>query len=105
MARRILNRRELRSESDAAERLGPVAEPEEKVEDEKRGAKKASAKPRKSRSKTPKEVRLKAFWGVFSQSLAQVAQYEYGQRPDADKRATELTESRRVPTSFNLSRR
>ncbi|MGO8751603.1 MAG: hypothetical protein ACLQNE_37150 [Thermoguttaceae bacterium] len=102
MARKILNRRELRDESDSAERLGAVAEPGQKVEDEKRVAKKAAAKPRKSRSKTPKEVRLKAFWGVFSQSLAQVAQYEYGQRPDADKRATELTESKKSPHFVQL---
>lgn len=99
---KILNRRELRDESDSAERLGAVAEPGQKVEDEKRVAKKAAAKPRKSRSKTPKEVRLKAFWGVFSQSLAQVAQYEYGQRPDADKRATELTESKKSPHFVQL---
>ena len=40
---------------------------------------------RKSRAKPAKEVRLKAFWGVFNQSLSSVAMFEYSQRKEANK--------------------
>lgn len=88
MARRILNRRELREESDAAERLedhDDVEELDEEEEvdeaDEEEEVVKTVKKPvrRKSRAKAAKEVRLKAFWGVFSQSMTQVATFEYSQ--------------------------
>ncbi len=103
MARKILNRRELREESDAAEREGPASKAgPAKGEDGSEPAKKAAPRLRKGRTKTPKEVRLKAFWGVFSQSLTQVAQYEYGQRQDADKRAAELSESKKSPHFVQL---
>ena len=46
---------------------------------------------RKSRAKTAKEVRLKAFWGVFNQSMKRVALFEYSQRKQADKKAAELS--------------
>ncbi|MGA2031743.1 MAG: hypothetical protein ABSG68_05765 [Thermoguttaceae bacterium] len=93
MAKKLLNRKELREESDAAERLD-TAEPA--VE-----AKKPPAK-RKSRAKVVKEVRLKAFWGVFSQSLRRVARYEYSQRAEADKKALELSESGKSPHFVQL---
>jgi hypothetical protein len=87
MARKILDRRALRQASDAAER----AEGETKAT-----VKKAPAK-RKSRAKVAKEVRLKAFWGVFNQSLRRISLFEYSQRADADKKAAELTESQKSP--------
>ncbi|NUQ63048.1 MAG: hypothetical protein HUU20_11275 [Pirellulales bacterium] len=95
MARKILNRRELREAGDAAERL----EGEEKTA--KKVAPKKPAK-RKSRAKVAKEVRLKAFWGVFSQSLNQVSQFEYGERELADKKASELSESKKSPHFVQL---
>jgi hypothetical protein len=98
MARRILNRKELRQENDAFER----SEPSEALAPEPRKAPKKAPVKRKPRTKTAKEVRLKAFWGVFSQSLAQVAQYEYAERADADKRAAELTESKKTPHFVQL---
>jgi hypothetical protein len=58
MARKVLNRKELREESDAAEREGKAKKKVAKPTDEE--GKKKPVK-RKSRSKTPKEVRLKAF--------------------------------------------
>ena len=87
MARKILNRKELREENDTAERA--AAEP-------KAAAKKAPAK-RKSRAKVVKEVRLKAFWGVFNQSMRRVALFEYSQRKEADKKAADLSESQKTP--------
>lgn len=87
MARKIVNRQALREEAEAAERLGTTKK--------KKAAKKKTT--RKSRAKTPKEVRLKAFWGVFSQSLTPVAMFEYAQRKEADKKAKDLSESKKSP--------
>jgi hypothetical protein len=105
MARRILNRRELREESDAAERMDLPEAPEEaegEEEAEERKAPKKAAPKRKTRSKSTKEVRLKAFWGVFTQTLTQVSQYEYSEREEADKRAKELSESKKTPHFVQL---
>jgi hypothetical protein len=112
MARRILNRRELREESDAAERLEEhdeleeledeeVEEVEEEEDDEPVKPVKKPVK-RKSRAKVAKEVRLKAFWGVFSQSMTQVATFEYSQRKQADAKAKELSESKKSPHFVQL---
>ncbi len=93
MARKVLNRKELREENDAAER---EAKPKKKAVKEGEEAKKKPAK-RKSRAKTAKEVRLKAFWGVFNQSMKRVALFEYSQRKQAEKKAAELTVSAKSP--------
>lgn len=99
MARKVVNRKELREESDAAERI--AAEKPEKPAKAKKAAKAADGtvkKPvRKSRAKTAKEVRLKAFWGVFNQSMKRIALFEYSQRADADKKAGELSTSQKTP--------
>jgi len=91
MARKVVNRRELREEAEAAERLGitkKAASPATKT---------AKTTKRKSRAKVTKEVRLKAFWGVFSQSLTPVAMFEYAQKKEAQKKADELSESKKSP--------
>lgn len=97
MARRVVNRLELREENDAAERLEEDADeaPAAKV------AKKAPVR-RKSRAKVVKEVRLKAFWGVFNQSLRRVSRFEHSQRKEADQKAAELTESQKTPHFVQL---
>jgi hypothetical protein len=92
MARKVLNRRELRAASDAAAEQGVEAAPKK--------AKKPAA--RKSRAKVAKEVRLKAFWGVFNQSMKRVAVFEYAERKHADKRASELTASGKSPHFVQL---
>jgi hypothetical protein len=94
MARKILNRKELREENDTAERSG--AEPKAKA-----AVKKAPVK-RKSRAKVAKEVRLKAFWGVFNQSLRRIALFEYSQREEATKKAADLSESQKSPHFVQL---
>jgi hypothetical protein len=88
MARKIVNRKELRREGEAAEASDGKAVA--------KTAKKAPAK-RKSRAKAAKDVRLKAFWGVFNQSLKRVALFEYSERKAADKKAAELTTSQKTP--------
>lgn len=76
MARKVLNRKELRAENDAAE---AVEKPKKKSAKTADGVKKTPVK-RKSRAKTTaKEVRLKAFWGVFNQSMKRMALFEYSQ--------------------------
>ncbi len=91
MAKRILNRKELRKQADEAGEVDGEAKP----------AKKAPAK-RKSRAKTPKEVRLKAFWGVFNQSMKCVTKFEYNERKYAEKKANELTSGGKSPHFVQL---
>ena len=89
MARKIVNRKELRAEAEAAEKAD-AAKPKKK----KAARKKAK---RKSRAKTPVDVRLKLFWGVFNQSMKRVALFEFNQKKDAEKKAADLTKSRKSP--------
>jgi hypothetical protein len=64
---------------------------------------KKKAAPRKSRAKKPpKEVRLKAFWGVFSQALNPVVLFEHNERKKADVKAEELSKSRKSPHFVQL---
>ena len=90
MARKVLNRKELRAEAEAAE----AAEESGGV---KKKAKKKKAAKRKSRAKTIKEVRLKAFWGVFNQSMKRVALFEYSDQKEAEAKAEALTKSQKSP--------
>jgi len=98
MVRKILNRKELREKSEVAERqaaAGGEGAPAKKT------AKKKTTK-KKSRSKAAPEVRLKAFWGVFTQSLKRVALFEYSQRKQAQKKADDLTQSQKTPHFVQL---
>jgi len=97
MARKVLNRRELRAANDAAEASDVDSDAEVKV---KKAPKKAVK--RKSRTKVAKEVRLKAFWGVFNQSLKRVAVFDYSERKQADKKAAELNASQKSPHFVQL---
>lgn len=96
MARKLLNRKELREENEAAEREAKPKKKEKAVKEEGAEVKKKPVK-RKSRAKTAKEVRLKAFWGVFNQSMKRVALFDYSQRKQAEKKAAELSISSKSP--------
>ena len=89
MARKIVNRKELREQAEAAESKGATKKAPVKK-------KKAKAK-RKSRAKAAVEVRMKLFWGVFSQSMKRVALYEFSQRKQAEKKAQDLSKSGKSP--------
>ncbi len=122
MGRRILNRKDLRADYEAAERRQTededevedeeaegdeedeadeeeeaVAADEEAVEEEEEEApkKKKKAPPKekkpKTRTRTPKVVRMKVVWGVFNNSNQRVAVYEYPKRKEADEHAAKLT--------------
>ena len=87
MARKVVNRKELRAEAEAAERAEETA-PKKK--------KKKAAK-RKSRAKEAVQVRMKIFWGVFGQSMKRVALYEFTQKRQAEKKAKDLSASGKSP--------
>lgn len=55
----------------------------------KKVAKKAAK--RAPRKKVVKEVRLKAYWGVFNSSLKRLAVFEYADKRAAEKKAKELS--------------
>jgi len=108
MARKIVNRKELRRQAEAAEEIEEEEVDEEQDDeesdeggddddDEPKAKPKKAAPKRKSRAKVPKEVRLKAFWGVFNQSLKRVALFEYSDRKAAEKKAAELSASQKSP--------
>ena len=40
---------------------------------------------------------MKAYWGVFNQSLKRVALFEYSQRKQAEKKADELSTKSKQP--------
>jgi len=93
MARKVVSRRDLRAEAEAAEAA------------EAAGVKKKKAKTptkRKSRKKVSPEVRLKAFWGVFNQSMKRVATFEYNEKGEAEKKAESLSQSGKSPHFVQL---
>ena len=120
MARRILNRKDLRNDYDAAERrkdedeeveesaeetdeeeeeeeaAADKEEGDEEVEEveveEKPKKKKAPAKPKaKPRSRAIKVTRMRVVWGVFNNSNQCVSTFEFPRRKDADALAAKLT--------------
>lgn len=103
MARKVVNRKELRAEAEAAEALektagaeGAVAEAKGKKAAKPKAEKKPPAK-RKSRAKSQEPDRLRLFWGVFNQSLKRVALFDHTQRKAAETKATELSASGKSP--------
>lgn len=90
MARKVLDRKGLRRASEAAGEDGAEAKPKKKAGE-------AAPRKTKSRSKAATVKKLKAFWGVFNQSMKRVAVFEYSQRKQADQKAAELSTSQRTP--------
>lgn len=87
MARKIINRKALRDEVEAAERAGVAASPVVKKKATKRA----------SRAKEPVDSRKKVFWGVFNQSLKRVATFEFNQKKEADQKAEALSQAGKTP--------
>lgn len=86
MARKVVNRKALRDEAEAAERAAEAAP-----------KKKKKATKRRTKAKTPAEVRRKVFWGVFNQSLKRVAVFEFDQKKQAEEKAEALSQSGKSP--------
>lgn len=136
MGRRILNRKDLRADFDAAERRKEDEEPDEEEEEEgddddeeegdeeeeeapagdeedeeaagdedeedepkpkKKKKKKVVAPPKekKTRTRTPKVVRMRVVWGVFNNSHQCVATYEYPRKAEAEQHAARLMADKR----------
>jgi hypothetical protein len=126
--RRILNRKDLRADYEAAERR---KQDEEEVEDEEEGdedeeeaegeveegegeeeegeeeeapkkKKKAAApkEPKPKRSRSAKQVRMKVVWGVFNNSNQRVATFDYPKRQDALDHAAKLQAAKNPPQPF-----
>jgi hypothetical protein len=118
MARRILNRKEMRADFDEAERRkqpsdedqevegeaeeedeeeeaeGEEAEAEEDEEAAAAAKKKKPAKPKakaKPRTRAAKVTRMRVVWGVFNNSNQQVASYAYPRKQEAQAHAAKLT--------------
>jgi hypothetical protein len=89
MARKVINRKQLAEEIEAAEKAGG--------EEKKAAPKKKKATKRKSRAKDPADIRRKLFWGVFNQSLKRVALFDYNQQKLAEKKAEDLSKSGKSP--------
>ena len=86
MARKVVSRKAKAEEAEAAEK---------QVATKKKAAKKKATK-RKTK-KAAAEVRMKLYWGVFSQNLKRVAVFEFDQKTEAEKRATELSKGGKSP--------
>ena len=91
MARKVLNRKELRAQAESADLTSGGVK--KKVAKKKKTTTKRSSRTKKQE----KVVRMKMFWGVFNQSLKRVALYEFSQKKQAEKKATQLTASQKTP--------
>lgn len=88
MARKVVSRKAKAAEAEAAEKLGKAKK------------KKAATKKKATKRRTKKDaadMRLKLYWGVFSQNLKRVAVFEFDQKKEAQKRATELSKGGKSP--------
>lgn len=126
MARRILNRKDLRADFEAAERRKQEDDTEEEEDEEEDGdesdddAESAEegaddeedeeapkkkkkvvdkvAKPKRTR--TAKQVRMKVIWGVFNNSNQCVARFDYPKKKEAEEHAAKLSAAKTPPQSF-----
>jgi hypothetical protein len=101
MARKVVNRKELRAQNDAAEAREKTKKstkektPKAKKEKAPKDPSKVAAK-KPSRKKTAKEARMKAYWGVYNQGMKRLAMFEYSDKKAAEKKAADLMASSRT---------
>jgi cobalamin biosynthesis protein CobT len=124
--RRILNRKDLRADYEAAERRKAEdeeddeeegdededeaeAEAEEEAgdeaeEEEEEAPKKKRKTPSKEspsrRSRSAKQVRMKVVWGVFNNSNQRVATFDYPKKQEALDHAAKLQAAKNPPQPF-----
>jgi hypothetical protein len=122
MARRILNRKEMRADYDAAERrnqddehgelegdaveqdgdeveadeheASAGDEPDEEAPKKRKPAAKGTKTP--SRSRAAKVTRMKVVWGVFNNVNQRVAVFDYAKRQEADELAAQLKADKKM---------
>lgn len=85
MARKVVSRKAKAAEAEAAEKQATAKK------------KKAAKKATKRKKKAAADLRLRLYWGVFSQNLKRVAVFEFDQKKEAEKRATELSKGGKSP--------
>jgi hypothetical protein len=94
MAGRVLNRHELRKQSDQAEQQPETAAPAAagaEAPPRKKARAKAPAAPRVKKPRPKKApARLRARWGVFDGGMKQVAVFDYNQRAAAEQKVADL---------------
>ena len=88
MARKVVNRKALREQAEAAEKAEATT---------KKTTKKKKATTRKRTTKSSGDERKKLYWGVFSQSLKRVALFEFSQKKEAEQKAQDLNKSGKSP--------
>jgi len=86
MARKVVSRKAKAAEAEAAEKQATAKKKKAAKKTTKRKTKKAAS-----------DVRMKLYWGVFSQNLKRVAVFEFDQKKEAEKRATELSKGGKSP--------
>ncbi len=100
MDRKALNPKELGEEGGISK--PPESEAEKAAKGAAKKPVKKAVKRRTRAKKVVKEVRLKAFWGVFNQSLRRLALFEYNEREQAEKKAEGLSKSQKTPHFVQL---
>ncbi len=95
MAKKTAKKKAPTKKAATAKKKAPAKKKESPPKKKAVAVKKKPAK--RTRSRSAKEIRLKAFWGVFNQSLRRVALFEFNERKQADKKAQELTKSGKSP--------
>ena len=76
--------------------------PAKKATAEKEPAAKKKPAKRTRRTKEPVEIRLKAMWGIFNQSVKEVATFEYFDKKAAEKKKDTLSKSGKSPHFIRL---
>ena len=76
--------------------------PAKKATAEKEPAAKKKPAKRTRRTKEPVEIRLKAMWGIFNQSVTEVATFEYFDKKAAEKKKDTLSKSGKSPHFIRL---
>jgi hypothetical protein len=104
MARRVLNRREMRKASDQAETQATSNPDGAAAAPAKKGAKeKPAGQPKVRKTRKKKEPpRLCARWAVFDAAMKQVAVFDYNQRDEADQKIADLTAKKKAPYFLQL---
>jgi hypothetical protein len=94
MARRILDRRELREQADQAQRLEASVPDSAGADGAVPGEGGKARRPKAPKTKKPRakkaRPRLCARWGVFDAAMKQVAIFDYNQRAAAEEKLAAL---------------
>ncbi|MBQ2820372.1 MAG: hypothetical protein IJF17_02170 [Thermoguttaceae bacterium] len=94
--------------SDDDDEMEDDSEDEDEEPVSRRRSRKKSVTRRKSlaaEANANKEVRLKAYWSVYTQNFQRVETFEFWEKELAEKKAAELSESKKLPHFVKLDKR